>query len=142
MKDLIKKYRKLILLSAGIWAVLLVLFLVNIAFSMSKVNHFVRQIKSKQYEFESKINWSNAEARELYKEKLWLENQVALAKTNSFSMGIDLKDSLVQVQLKGTILFQSKILKQRRPHFFDAPGKETYLNYFSGITAMDYSMFL
>ncbi len=139
MKYFIQKYRKLIFFTISVWVILVTLFAVNTAFSLSKLNQLVNEIKSKKSNSETEINWNNPEARALFKDKLWLENQVALAKNNSFSLGINLKDSLVQVQLKGTILFQSKILNQEPLRFFDSTGKEAYLNYFSEITVIDTS---
>lgn len=140
MKNFIHKYRRIILLTISVWTVLVFLFLINSAFSLSTVSEFVDEVKSKKINSETEINWNNPELRELFKEKLWLENQVALAKSNSFSLGINLKDSLVQVQLKGTILFQSKILNQKPPQFFGSTGKDAYLKSFSEITVIDSSI--
>lgn len=139
MKIFFKKYRKLLIVSISIWVVLLVLCIVNASFSISEVNHFVNNLVAKQSAADTEISWNNEEVQELFKEKLWLENQVALANNNSFSMGLNLKDSLVQVQLKGTILFESRILYQRPPRFFNSTGKEAYMNYFSEITVIDTS---
>lgn len=140
MKEFIKKYRKFLVASIVLWSVFVVLFIVNTTFSISEVNRFVHELMSKHDADEVKVNWNNQDMKELLKEKLWLENQVALANTNVFSLGLNLRDSLVQVQLKGTILFQSKILYRQPSNFFDSAGEKAYLNYFSGITVIDTSM--
>ena len=140
MKEFFKKYRKLVVASIALWSVLVVLFIVNTTFSISEVNRFVHQLMSKQDANDALVNWNNPEVKELFKEKLWLENQVALANTNLFSLGLNLRDSLIQVQLKGTILFQSKILYRQPSNFFDSTGEKAYLNYFSGITVIDTSI--
>lgn len=54
-------------------------------------------------------NWSDPELATLTKEKIWLENQLALAKDDSMSFGINLRDSLLQVQFKGVPLIRAKI---------------------------------
>lgn len=140
MKEFIKKYRKLVVVSIALWSVLFLLFIVNTSFSITEVNRFVHRLLAKQDSDEPVVNWNNADVQELYKEKLWLENQVALANTNIFSLGLNLSDSLVQVQLKGTILFQAKILYRLPSNFFDSAGEKAYSNYFSGITVIDTSI--
>lgn len=140
MKDFLKNYNKLIVLGVLAWLILFVLLLVNSGFSLVKVNKFNATIQSKESKLHNGINWEGAELRNLYKEKLWLEQQLELAKSDSFSLGINLKDSIVQVQLKGTVLFQAKIVRQKPSGFFDSSDKETYLNYFAEISRIDSSV--
>ncbi len=140
MKDFFKNHNKLIVLGALVWLVLFVLFLVNSGFSLVKVNRFNANIQSKESKLHTSINWENAELRNLYKQKLWLEQQLELAKSDSFSLGVNLKDSVVQVQLKGTVLFQAKIVRQKPSGFFTSSDKETYLNYFAEFSRIDASV--
>lgn len=139
MKDFFKNYKKFVIGAIAVWSVLLVLFFVNVGFSISKVNTVGKKIISDSKNNPVEINWNSNEIRNLYKEKVWIEQQLALAKSDSFSMGINLKDSVVQVQLKGTVLFQGKILMQKPNQFFNNSGKEVYLNYFSKTSVVDSS---
>jgi len=139
MKDFFRNNKRFVIGGTVVWAILVILFIVNVGFSISKINTFGKKIISESAKRPVEINWNNDEIRNLYKEKLWIEQQLALAKSDSFSMGINLKDSVVQVQLKGTVLFQGKILKQKPNQFFNNSGKEVYLNYFAKTSVVDSS---
>lgn len=81
---------------------------------------------------EAEINdagWNIPEIQEKKKEIHWLERHLTLAKSDSLNLGINLTDSIVQVQLKGTVLFQAKIQKQNPAHFFDEMNYGTYLDF-------------
>lgn len=75
--------------------------------------------------------WNFQENRDLFKTKLWLENQIELAKEDSMSMGIDLIDSVVQVQIKGLPLMQSKVLFIRHKNFLSDIDAEYYSKLFA-----------
>ncbi|MBN1652075.1 MAG: hypothetical protein JW857_12150 [Bacteroidales bacterium] len=79
----------------------------------------------------SNINWSESELAALTKEKLWLENQLLLAKDDSMSFGINLKDSLVQVQFKGVPLIQAKINYIRPANFLSKANAHFYTTLFA-----------
>ncbi len=80
----------------------------------------------------------NMKTQELYKEKWWLEQQLELAKSDSFSLGINLKDSTLQVQLKGTILFQARILKQKPQEFFSRANENIYRTILAETSKINY----
>lgn len=46
---------------------------------------------------------------ELYKEKAWLETRFQITKTDSISLSVNLKDSVLQLELKGVVLKSSKM---------------------------------
>jgi hypothetical protein len=75
------------------------------------------------------IGWTIPEIQAKKKEIHWLERTLALAKSDSLNIGISLTDSIVQVQLKGTVLFQAKMLNQHPYHFFDTLNYGTYLDF-------------
>lgn len=137
MNDFSKKYKKVAIGITSFWLVLLVLFIVNLVFSLNHVNNYTLETAVIKDSTLVAGNWGNPEIQDLLKEKLWLEQQLLLAKTDSFSLGINLKDSIVQVQLKGTVLFQAKILEQSPKQFFQNTGKETYFNVFGDVSRIN-----
>lgn len=137
MNDFFKKYKKLVIGIAVFWSVLLVLFIANLVFSVVHVNHYANETGISNDSTLIDENWSNPEFQNLMKEKLWLEQQLLLAKSDSFSLGINLKDSVVQVQLKGTVLFQAKIMEQSPERFYLNTDKGTYLNAFGEIARLN-----
>ena len=66
----------------------------------------------------------------LYKEKTWLESRLRLAKTDSISLSINLKDSLMQLELKGVVLKSSKIIDSKSDRFFSMLSPTAYHYYF------------
>jgi len=74
-------------------------------------------------------SWNIPEIQEKKKEVHWLERTLTLAKSDSINLGINLADSIVQVQLKGTVLFQARIQQQSPQHFFDNLNYGTYLDF-------------
>ncbi len=66
---------------------------------------------------ESQLAPVNENARALWKEKLWLENQWKVSREDSMNLSIDLKDSMVRLQFKGLTLAGSRI-RQIRPVLF------------------------
>ncbi len=130
MNTFFQKYKKEFLIVVSVVALLLILFGVRVYFALNAVN-----IQSGQTEGENAVEkpdaalWQNDEAQHLQKEIYWLEQQLVLAKSDSISLGINLTDSVVQVQLKGTILFQSKIMDQRPKNFLPQLKEEPYLSF-------------
>lgn len=55
---------------------------------------------------------------ELYKEKAWLETRVQIARTDSISLSVNLKDSVLQLELKGVVLKSVKIIDFSAEAFF------------------------
>lgn len=139
MKDFYAKYRSLIRLAVAMWILFFAFFIVIAITSSKKAGDFGNELKNTSEMNDIPANWENSEIRELFKEKRWLEQQLELAKSDSFSMGINLKDSVVQVQLKGTILFQGKILRLKPTGFFTNSERGPYLHYFANIGRVDTS---
>lgn len=73
--------------------------------------------------------WNDPEIQNIKKEMYWLEQQLVLAKSDSISLGFDLSDSLVQVQLKGTVLFQAKYLHMYPKVFLHSLNADNYLDF-------------
>lgn len=81
--------------------------------------------------------WENDTIRNLYKDKWWYEQQLAIAKSDSINLGINLYDSIIQVQLKGTVLFQAKILKHSPKQFFGNSDEKLYQMLFKESSRID-----
>lgn len=54
----------------------------------------------------------------LYKEKTWLESRLNAAKSDSISLSVNLKDSLLQLELKGVVLMSTRIKNFKADRFF------------------------
>lgn len=67
-------------------------------------------LSSLNQEGETLIGWENTEYQNLWKDKFWVENQIALFKNDSMSLGIHMHDSVFQLQFKGLPLIKSKII--------------------------------
>lgn len=74
-------------------------------------------------------SWCIPEIQEKMKDIHWMERTLTLAKSDSLNLGINLADSIVQVQLKGTVLLQAKIKKQMPSPFFEKLNYGTYLDF-------------
>ena len=82
-------------------------------------------------------NWNDPQIQDLYKNINWLNNQLELSKTDSISIGLNLTDSIVQVQLKGTVMFQSKILQQHPQRFLTELAPDVYFSLFGRIYTIE-----
>lgn len=130
MKDFYTKYKKGFLTVIIVFAVLLIFSVVRLVFAVNSAKTAVGAQKS-EFVDENPLQkgWNEPHIRQMRKEIYWLEQQLLLAKSDSINLGINLADSIVQVQLKGTVLFQSKILKQHPAGFFDSMEAGAYLNF-------------
>ena len=71
--------------------------------------------------------WYHPEGNRLKKDILWFEQLLVLTKTDSIYLAINLRDSLVQLGLKGMNLMDSKIVEQYPCGFLNAVTEELYL---------------
>ncbi len=115
MRHFLLQHKKLVIIVGIVWGILLLLFAVRLILSFNSAGESAKRLNANHDVVEfAPTGWDEMEVRNLQKEIIWLEQQILLAKSDSFSIGINLRDSIVQVQLKGTVLFQSKIIKQRQ----------------------------
>ena len=130
MKEFLKNYKIGIIITITVFVALLAftairyISAINIAEAAAKEK--IQGIPEKEI---NDIGWTIPEIKEKKKEVHWLERTLALAKSDSLNLGISLTDSIVQVQLKGTVLLQAKMLHQDPYHFFDSLNYGTYLNF-------------
>jgi hypothetical protein len=74
---------------------------------------------------------------ELYKEKLWLENRAQIAKTDEISLSVNLKDSLLQLELKGVVIKTSNIIYFEADQFFTQLKPGAYYHLFATQSKVD-----
>lgn len=67
----------------------------------------------------------------LYREKAWLETRFQIARTDSISLSVNLKDSLLQLELKGVVLKTTKIMDFEADQFFYQLSPGAYHHLFS-----------
>ncbi len=140
MSKFFHRNKKLIIAAIISWAFLLLLFIAVLISRISQADRFVNQL-SKNAETEIQLaGWENDTVRNLYKEKWWYEQQLLVAKSDSFSLGINLYDSIIQVQLKGTVLFQAKLLKYSPEQYFRNSDEKLYRMLFEETLRIDSSI--
>lgn len=130
MKGTLKKYK----VGFIIVIVVIIAFSGITAFRFIKAENAVKlAISEKTLNFaETDVNdtgWNIPEVEQKKKEVHWMEQQLLLAKSDSLNLGINLADSTIQVQLKGTVLLQAIILKQLPAHFIEKPNYAAYLDF-------------
>ncbi len=74
---------------------------------------------------------------ELFREKNWLETRLILSKTDSIYLSVHLKDSLVQLELKGVVLTQIKLIDFEYDKFFDVLTPGAYHHLFATQVQVD-----
>jgi hypothetical protein len=68
---------------------------------------------------------------DLYRDKIFLESRLELAKTLSIGLAADLADSILNIEIGGVNLHQTKIIKYKVSRIFKSIDKKAYLGLFS-----------
>lgn len=76
------------------------------------------------------IDWDDTELKQAYKENIWLQNQYDISKDKVMSLGINLNDSLIQIQLSGLPLIQSTIEYYQPQGFLSNLNANSYTKLF------------
>jgi hypothetical protein len=130
MKDLFVKYKAGFLTIIIVFSLLLIFSVVRYVFALNAVKAAISEQNSNSTdEITTEPGWNDPEIRKMKKEVYWLEQQILLAKSDSISLGFNLTDSIVQVQLKGTVLFQAKIIKQYPARFLESLNYNAYTDF-------------
>ncbi len=74
---------------------------------------------------------------ELFREKNWLETRLILSKADSIYLSVNLNDSLVQLEMKGVVLVQIKMLDFKYDRFFDELSPGVYRHLFATQVQVD-----
>ena len=120
------------LICSGFIIILTLLFLISYLVIST---HNVRRTALKSGAADEKAStvsggWETPEIQKLWKEKLWLDNQLVLAKDDSMNLGIDFHDSIIQLQFKGWPLVKSRIRFISPGNFFSGSDSRTYQKIF------------
>lgn len=130
MKNLFIKYKAGFITITVIFVLLLAFTVTRYLIAMKTVETAAREKLAQIPENEiNDTGWNIPEIQEKKKEVHWLERHLQLAKSDSLNLGINLSDSIVQVQLRGTVLLQAKIQKQIPANFFEDLNYGTYLDF-------------
>lgn len=117
------------LIAIGISSALLMIVLIYMLVKTnSKANLY---LQSENDEALTLSGWQQSEFRDIWKDKFWGENQLALAKDDSMSLGIHFHDSIFQLQYKGLPLIKSKIMAVYPKQFSADFNELAYKNLFS-----------
>ena len=128
-------YKKKYLWLIFIWIIFLLFLVIRLIFSTIGIqNNLERQRFITGERNSSDSQWNSNEIEKLEKEINWLEQQLQVSKSDSFSLGLNLHDSIVQVQLKGTVLIRSKIMKQYPENAYNRINKNYYSELFGKVT--------
>ncbi len=97
-----------------LWVIYVVLAVVALQYTVFSVAAVRKRMKTINSQIDVKL-LANRDIRDtvylrLYKEKDWLETRLQIARTDSISLSVDLLDSTLQIELKGVVLKESKIL--------------------------------
>jgi hypothetical protein len=130
MKDLFKKYKIAFLTIIILFSMLLMVSVVRFVFALKSVDALIEEVNSgTSNENGTDSGWDVPEIRKMKKDVYWMEQQLVLAKSDSINLGFNLKDSVIQVQLKGTVLFYAKILNQNPAGFLNSLNQNAYSNF-------------
>jgi len=130
MKELLIKYKAGFIITVLVFTILLAgtiaRYTMAIKASEAAAAEELKDIPEDQI---NDAGWNIPEIQQKKKEVHWLERYLNLAKSDSINLGINLADSTIQVQLKGTVLFQVKMKKQYPAQLFDNLNYGTYLDF-------------
>lgn len=130
MKDLFVNYKIGFLTIIIVFSLLLIISIGRFVFANKAVKATIEnQNQALADENPADQGWGNSEIRKMKKEVYWLDQQLLLAKSDSITLGFNLADSVVQVQLKGTVLFQGKILKLYPAPFLESLNYKAYTDF-------------
>lgn len=130
MKNIFLKYKAGFITTIVVFLLLLAFTIARYVIAMDAVEKAVKEKLAHIPEDEiNDTGWNIPEIQEKKKEVHWVERYLQLAKSDSLNLGINLSDSIVQVQLRGTVLLQARIKKQIPEKFFEELNYGTYLDF-------------
>lgn len=124
------RYKKAFIAAIIIVVISVLVVAVKLFLSISPANKAAKQITSSVESESSLQGWEDPGLNALWKDKFWIENQIALAKDDSMSLGINFEDSIMQLQFKGLALVESKILYAEPKNFLKDIDSKIYAKLF------------
>ncbi|MFA5418030.1 MAG: hypothetical protein WC341_06185 [Bacteroidales bacterium] len=134
-------YNRPIVIGLIVFALVIVLLIADLIFSVTSVNRMVNLVKSDTTENSLGIkNWDNPIQQALLKDKYWIENQIAVSRDDSMSLGINMDDSTIQLQFKGLALIKSKIARSYPQELLSVLDANNYAMFFGNPLSIKQSM--
>ncbi|MDP2722856.1 MAG: hypothetical protein Q8O72_08870 [Bacteroidales bacterium] len=134
-------YKRPIIIGLIVLALVLVLLIADLIFSVTSVNRMVNLIQSDTTENRLEVkNWDSPTQNTLLKDKYWIENQIAVSRDDSMSLGINMDDSTIQLQFKGLALIKSRIAHSYPEKFLSVLDAENYSIFFGNPLIIKQSM--
>ena len=99
-------------------------------FSVLSVRNEYKKVITSSNDSFSEINSEDTAWVRLYKEKTWLESRLKVAKSDSISLSVNLKDSVIQLELKGVVLKSTPIVNYKTSGFLNELPPDGYHLYF------------
>lgn len=124
------KYKKALIAGAIIVALAVLVVAAKLFISSSPSANAARQLIVSTDSLEPLQGWGNDEINALWKEKFWKENLLTVAKDDSMSLGINLEDSIIQLQFKGLVLSECKIFYSEPKKFLQNIDSRVYKKLF------------
>lgn len=125
----------------GLWIILWVLFVITILYLFASIAAPAKKINHLNVSFNDSIRPDlldktypvpeNPDLFELYKEKIFLESRIAMAKTNTIGLVVDLKDSTVDIEIGGIKLHSTQISRYRVSSTFSRIDNKAFIGLFS-----------
>ncbi|PTN08822.1 hypothetical protein [Mangrovibacterium marinum] len=123
------KERKFITIFGSV--ILLLVAVQYVVLSIIAVRNYVKMLyQQEDVRLLSVAAEPDAETCTLYRDKTWLESRFQLTKADSISLSVNLKDSVLQLELKGVVLKSSKLIDFQIDELFRRLNIGAYHHYF------------
>jgi hypothetical protein len=125
----------------GIWIIISVLIVFTILYLFAALAAPVKKIHLLNTAFNDSIRPDkldktypfpeNPDLFKLYREKIWLESKLAMARTNTIGLIVDLQDSILDIEINGIRLHSAQINKYKVSRTFGRIDNKTFIGLFS-----------
>jgi hypothetical protein len=125
----------------GFWIIISVLIVFTILYLFAALAAPVKKIHQLNVAFNDSIRPDqldkayplpdNPDLFKLYREKIWLESKLAMAKTNTIGLVVDLQDSTLGIEINGIRLHNTQISKYIVSRTFGRIDNKTFIGLFS-----------
>ncbi len=124
-------YGKPTIIGPGIILLFALLFFVELYLAQQQIKRATDTVTTALNTEINPKSWGSKEQRDLWAEKWWISNQLAVAKLDSMSLGICFKDSTMQLLFKGLPLIKAPIRHMWPENMFNDLNSTGYAKLFS-----------
>lgn len=113
---------------------LIIAILTCITFSVLSPLQKIKSINENYQTLDSKSNndtLENNDLLELKLEEAYLKSRLQLAENDSINLSLNLKDSILSIEIKGTMVYSVPIQNIKKSNIFNHIDKDVLVNYFS-----------